>query len=79
MTNTDMANLINELRTARIYAGAEFEKLCNEKNMEEALIFQNMRDALQAQIEVVERYKEFKKNKNKQSILHYVLHQSGCR
>lgn len=42
-------HLIDAIDEARIYAGAEFEALCNEKKFETAEMFCMIRDVLKAQ------------------------------
>lgn len=48
--------MLDSLETARIHSGAEFERLCNMKEYEKALFFQNIRDTLQAQIGSIKSY-----------------------
>lgn len=50
--------LLDVLVDARIYAGAEFEALANERNYKDAQIFETIRDELRAQIKTVTEYKE---------------------
>lgn len=56
MNAYDMRALIDTLETARIYAGAEFERLCNENNHIEAVIFQSVRDNLSLNIQILKDY-----------------------
>ena len=56
MNAYDMRALIDTLETAKIYAGAEFERLCNENNHIEAVIFQSVRDNLSLNIQILKDY-----------------------
>lgn len=56
MNAYDMRALLDTLNTARIYAGAEFERLCNENNHVEAIIFQSVRDSLANNIQILQDY-----------------------
>ena len=56
MNAYDMRNLLDNLETARIYAGAEFERLCNENNHIEAVIFQSVRENLALNIQILKDY-----------------------
>ena len=56
MNAYDMRALLDNLDTARIYAGAEFERLCNEENHIEALVFQSVRDNLALNIQILKDY-----------------------
>ena len=52
--NKTVENLIDNLQTAAIYAGALMEENCNDYNYIEACVYQNIRDTLKAQIQTVE-------------------------
>lgn len=56
MTKNEIEMLLYYLKSARIYAGAEFERLCNENNHAEAIIFQNIRDNLEYDIQIIKDY-----------------------
>ena len=49
-------HLLDALSEAKIYAGAEFEALCNEKDYKSAYMFCLLRDTLQAERVVVADY-----------------------
>ena len=51
-------HLLDALSTAKIYAGAEMEALCNEKDFNSACTFNLVRDTLQTEITVVSDYLE---------------------
>ena len=51
-----LIRLLDAISDARIYAGAEFEALCNDGKHEEAVIFELMRDTLQSQRVVLSDY-----------------------
>ena len=54
--NERLLQLLDALSEAKIYAGAEFEALCNEKNYESAYMFNMLRDTLQAERVVIADY-----------------------
>lgn len=54
--NIDMLELLNNLTEAKIYAGAEFERLCNDNKHTEACIFQAIRDSLGQNISLLQSY-----------------------
>ena len=54
--NERLLHLLDALSEAKIYAGAEFEALCNEKNYESAYMFNMLRDTLQAERVVIADY-----------------------
>lgn len=56
MNAYDMRALLRSIETARIYAGAEFERSCNENNHIEAVIFQSVRDSLALNIQILKDY-----------------------
>ena len=56
MNAYDMRALLDNINTARTYAGAEFERLCNENNHIEALVFQSVRDNLALNIQILKDY-----------------------
>lgn len=51
-----MDDLLDALETARIHAGAEMGKLCNQQKWIEALIFESLRDILACQLNVIKEY-----------------------
>ena len=58
-----MKELSNNLETARILAGAEMERLCNEHEYIDACIFQSVRDSIAQNIQLVHSYINCKRNK----------------
>lgn len=48
--------LIDSLETARIYAGAEFEKLCNNNQHIDACVLQSIRDSIAQNIQLLQSY-----------------------
>ena len=68
--NKTVENLIDNLQTAAIYAGALMEQNCNSYNYVEACVYQNIRDTLRAQakavesLQIVKSEKEKRKNEN---------------
>lgn len=54
--NKDMLDLLDNLTDAKIYAGAEFERLCNDNKHIEACIFQSIRDSLGQNISLLQSY-----------------------
>ena len=56
MNAYDMRTMIDNIETARIYAGAEFERLCNENNHVEAVIFQSVRNNLALNVQILKDY-----------------------
>ena len=52
----EMVELLDNLKSAKIYAGAEFGRLCNSKQYIEACVFQSVRDSLSQNIELLESY-----------------------
>ena len=63
MNSYDMKTLLDNLDTARIYAGAEFERLCNENKYIEAVIFQGVRDSIANNIRVLQDYARSERSK----------------
>ena len=51
-----IAMLIEHLESARIYAGAMFEKYCNKGNYDRAIIFSGLRDRLGVEVQTVKSY-----------------------
>lgn len=51
-----MMELLDNLETARIYAGAEFERLCNNKQHIDACVFQSIRDSIAQNIQLLQSY-----------------------
>lgn len=56
MNAYDVDNLLNNLDTARIYAGAEFERLCNNNQHIDACVFQSIRDSIAQNIQLLQSY-----------------------
>lgn len=52
----DFRALLNTLETARIYAGAEFERLCNNNQHIDACVFQSVRDSIAQNIQLLKSY-----------------------
>lgn len=56
MNAYDVRALLDNLETARIYAGAEFEKLCNNNKHIDACVFQSIRDSVAQNIQLLQSY-----------------------
>lgn len=56
MNTVNMMALLDNLETARIYAGAEFERLCNNKQYIDACVFQSIRDSIAQNIQLLQSY-----------------------
>ena len=56
MNASDLRELLDNLDTARIYAGAEFERLCNANEHIDACVFQSVRDSLKQNIQLLQSY-----------------------
>ena len=56
MNAYDVKNLFDNLETARIYAGAEFERLCNNNQHIDACVFQSIRDSIAQNIQLLQSY-----------------------
>jgi len=56
MNAHDIRTLLDNLETARIYAGAEFEKLCNNNQYIDACVFQSIRDSIAQNIQLLQSY-----------------------
>lgn len=56
MDTVNMTELLDSLETARIYAGAEFERLCNNKQHVDACVFQSIRDSIAQNIQLLQSY-----------------------
>lgn len=52
-----IGHLLEALKEARIYAGAEFEACCNENEYSRAIYFSGFRDVLATYIRSLEDYK----------------------
>lgn len=52
----NMTTLLDSLETARIYAGAEFERLYNNKQHVDACVFQSIRDSIAQNIQLLQSY-----------------------
>lgn len=56
MNDRDFKELLDNLKTARIYAGAEFERLCNKNKYIAACVFQSIRDSIEQNIDLLQSY-----------------------
>ena len=56
MNAYDVINLLDDLESARIYAGAEFERLCNNNQHIDACVFQSIRDSIAQNIQLLQSY-----------------------
>ena len=56
MNSHDVKALLDNLETARIYAGAEFERLCNNNQHVDACVFQSIRDSIAQNIRLIQSY-----------------------
>lgn len=56
MNAHDIRTLLDNLETARIYAGAEFERLCNNNQYIDACIFQSLRNGIAHNIQLLQSY-----------------------
>lgn len=56
MNAYDVRALLENLETARIYAGSEFEKLCNNNQHIDACVFQSIRDSVAQNIQLLQSY-----------------------
>lgn len=56
MSAHDVRMLLDNLETARIYAGAEFERLCNNYQHIDACVFQSIRDSIAQNIQLLQSY-----------------------
>lgn len=56
MNAYDVKALLDSLDTARIYAGAEFEKRCNNNQHIDACVFQSIRDSIAQNIQLLQSY-----------------------
>lgn len=56
MNERDIRTLLDNLETARINAGAEFERLCNNKQYIDACIFQSLRNGIAHNIQLLQSY-----------------------
>lgn len=56
MKPNDIGTLFDYLDTARIYAGAEFERLCNNNQYIDACVFQSIRDSIAQNIQLLQSY-----------------------
>lgn len=52
----DIRTLLDNLNTARIYAGAEFDRLCNNNQHIDACVFQSIRDSIEQNIQLLKSY-----------------------
>lgn len=60
MNAYDVRTLLDNLDTARIYAGAEFERLCNSNQHIDACVFQSIRDSIAQNIQLLQSYVIYK-------------------
>lgn len=56
MNTYDIRTLLDNLAEARIYAGAEFERLCNNNQHIDACVFQSIRDSIAQNIQLLQSY-----------------------
>lgn len=56
INNFDLREIMDALETARIYAGAELERLCNDNQFIDACVFQSIRDSIAQNIQLLESY-----------------------
>lgn len=56
MNAFDFRTLLDNLDTARIYAGAEFDRLCNNNQHIDACVFQSIRDSIEQNIQLLKSY-----------------------
>lgn len=56
MNAYDLRELLDTLDTAKIYAGAEFERLCNNNQHIDACVFQSIRDSIAQNIQLLQSY-----------------------
>lgn len=56
MNAYDIKNLFDNLDAAKIYAGAEFERLCNNNQFIDACVFQSIRDSIAQNIQLLQSY-----------------------
>ena len=56
MNAYDVRTLFDNLETARIYAGAEIGRLCNNKQYIDACVFQSIRDSITQNIQLLQSY-----------------------
>ena len=56
MNSYNLKALLDNLDTARIYAGAEFERLCNNNQHIDACVFQSIRDSIAQNIQLIQSY-----------------------
>jgi len=54
--DSDLSDLLDALYTAKIYAGAEVGRLCNNNEHIDACVFQSVRDSIAQNIKVVQSY-----------------------
>lgn len=56
MNTYDFRELFDALSTARIFAGAELERLCNNSEHIDACVFQAIRDSIAQNIQLLQSY-----------------------
>ena len=59
MKSNDFKKLYDTLETARMYAGAEFEKLYNANEYTDACVFQSIRDSIAQNMKLLQSYKTY--------------------
>lgn len=77
--NINVMRLEVAIKEARILAGAEMERLCNENEYLDACIFQSVRDSLAINIQLLESYKTCKEKTGrgiKNDISQYIIEQA---
>lgn len=61
MTNVyDFREIMDALETARILAGAEMERLCNDHQYIDACVYQSVRDSIALNIQLLKSYEHCK-------------------
>ena len=56
MNDYNVRTLLDNMSTARIYAGEEFERLCNNNQFIDACVFQSIRDSIAQNIQLLQYY-----------------------
>lgn len=56
MNAYDVKNLLDNLETAKTYAGAELGRLCNNHQYIDACVFQSIRDSIAQNIQLLQSY-----------------------
>ena len=72
MNAYDFDTLLDNLETARVYAGAEFGRLCNNNQHIDACVFQAIRDNIAQNIRLLRSYaicKSESENRNEKQVI----------